>query len=313
MALPLGDRAAALAAIVEAGREATARLAFDEAAVIFAVPSRSLAASRPPAWRLCEYGETQRRAGNGEDARSAFLVAARRARAAGDTAVLARAAFGLHRVATMTESSRADVIALLEEALAALGPRRGRCAWLLTASLARELADGPDRDRPRAIALGAAAVDGARAAGAQTGEGRRALAYALFALCDVRWEPGTAAERLRIAGELAVAAAAAGETELLLEAHLSRLVALLELGDPAFAAQLDAFSRLAEDAAIPRYLYLARSRRATLASLTGPLETADELIAAAAAYGERIGEPDTWGSSPASWSAWRSSGMTGPG
>ena len=105
---------------------------------------------------------------------------------------------------------------------------------------------------------------------------------------------GTAAERLRIAGELAVAAAAAGETELLLEAHLSRLVALLELGDPAFAAQLDAFSRLAEDAAIPRYLYLARSRRATLASLTGPLETADELIAAAAAYGERIGEPDAW-------------------
>jgi hypothetical protein len=46
--------------------------------------------------------------------------------------------------------------------------------------------------------------------------------------------------------------------------------------------------------AIPRYLYLARSRQATAASLTGPLETADELIAAAAAYGERIGEPDAW-------------------
>ena len=243
---------------------------------------------------LCEYGDTLRRTGNSEDARSSFLTAARRARAPGDTEVLARAAFGLHRVATMTESSRADVIALLEEALAVLGPGQADMRWLLTAFLARELIDGPDRDRPRAIALGAAAVDGARAAGAQTGEGRRALAYALFALCDVRWEPGTAAERLRIAGELAVAAAAAGETELLLEAHLSRLAALLELGDPAFAAQLDAFSRLAEDAAIPRYLYLARSRRATLASLTGPLELADEFIAAAAAYGERISEPDAW-------------------
>jgi hypothetical protein len=97
--------------------------------------------------------------------------------------------------------------------------------WLLTASLARVLADGPDRDRPRAVALGAAAVDGA-----QVGGDRRTLAYALFALCDVRWEPGTSAERLRIAGELAAAAAAASETELLLEAHLSRLVALLELG-----------------------------------------------------------------------------------
>src|SRR6266576_3100274 len=29
-------------------------------------------------------------------------------------------------------------------------------------------------------------------------------------------------------------------------------------------------------------------------TLTGPLKTADELIVAAAAYGERIGEPDTW-------------------
>jgi hypothetical protein len=183
------------------------------------------------------------------------------------------------------------VIALLEESLAAPGAgQQPARRWLLTASLARELADGPDSDRPRAVALAAAAaVDGARAAG-----DRRTLAYALFAQCDVRWEPGTAAERLRIAAELAVTAAAAGETELLLEAHLSRLVALLELGDPAFAAQLDAFSTLAEDAAIPRYLYMARSRRATLASLTGPLELADELIEAAAAYGERIGEPDAW-------------------
>ena len=295
MALPLGDQGQALAALVEAGREATARMAFDEAAghlrravdLAGGVPAAGLG-------MLCEYGDALRRTGNSEDARSAFLTAARRARAAGDTSVLARAAFGLHRVATMTESSRADVIALLEEALAVLGPRQTDMRWLLTAALARELIDGPDRDRPRAIALGAAAVVGARAAGAQTGEGRRALAFALFALCDVRWEPGTAAERLRIASELAVAAAAAGETELLLEAHLSRLAALLELGDPAFAAQLDAFSRLAENAAIPRYLYLARSRRATLASLTGPLEKADELIAAAAAYGERIGEPDAW-------------------
>ena len=132
-------------------------------------------------------------------------------------------------------------------------------------------------------------MDGARLAGAAG-----VLAYALFALADVRWEPGTAAERLGIAGELAAAAAAAGETELVLEAHLARLSALLELGDPAFTTELGTFTRLAEQAAIPRYLYLARSRQATAASLTGPLETADELIAAAGAYGERIGEPDTW-------------------
>ena len=162
MALPLGDRGQALAAVIEAGREATAQLAFDEAArhLRRAVEvAGGLPAAGPGL--LCEYGDALRRTGNSEGARSAFLTAARRARAAGDTAVLARAAFGLHR-------------------------------------------------------------------------------------------------------------------------------------DPAFAAQLDAFSRLAEDAAIPRYLYLAHSRRATLASLTGPLELADELIESAAAYGERIGEPDAW-------------------
>ena len=82
--------------------------------------------------------------------------------------------------------------------------------------------------------------------------------------------------------------------ELLLEAHLAKLTALLELGDPAFAAHLDAFATLAERLGIPRYVYLARSRRATQAALTGPLAVADELIEAAAAYGTSVGEPDVW-------------------
>jgi AAA ATPase domain len=295
MAWPLGDRDRAIAALVEAGREATARMAFDEAAAHLrrAVEVAGGAVSADLA-TLCEYGDALRRAGHGGDAQAAFFAAAARARATGDGALFARAAFGAHRVATLTESPRSGVIALLEEALAALdgdaGAGAGATRWLLPASLARELADGPDRDLSRAVRLAHAAVDGARAAG-DAGP----LAYALFALGDVRWAPGTAAERLGIAGELAAAAAAADETELVLEAHLSRLAALLELGDPSFAVQLATFTRLAERAAIPRYLYLARSRQATSASLTGPLEAADELIESAAAYGERIGEPDAWG------------------
>ena len=294
-AWPLGDRDGAIAALVEAAREATARTAFDEAAghLRRAVEVAGGAAAADLA-TLCEYGDALRRTGRGEDAQAAFLGAAARARAVGDSVLFARAAFGAHRVATLTELSRSGVIALLEDALAVLdgavhaGADAAR--WLLLASLARELADGPDRDLPRAVCLANAAVEGARAAG----DGG-ALAYALFALGDVRWAPGTATERLEIAGELAAAAAAAGETELVLEAHLSRLVALLELGDPSFAVQLATFTRLAEQAAIPRYVYLARTRQATSASLTGPLEAADQLIESAAAYGERIGEPDAWG------------------
>ncbi len=293
LAWPLGDRNRTVAALAEAASEATAGTAFDEAAAWLrrAIEIAGDATAADLAM-VCEYGDALRRAGHGEEARAALTGVAARARASGDTELLARAAFGVHRVTTLTESSRSAVIVLLEEALAALGTGTadgGPARWLLSASLARELADGPDRDLPRAAGLARAAVEGARAA-----DDAGVLAYALFALADVRWEPGTATERLRIAGELAAAAAAARETELVLEAHLCRLAALLELGEPSFTVELTTFTRLAEQAAIPRYLYLARSRQATAASLTGPLETADRLIDDAAAYGERIGEPDTW-------------------
>ena len=295
MAWPLGDRDRAVAALIAAAQEATAGTAFDEAAVHL---RRAVDVAGGPVAvelaTLCEYGDALRRAGQGGDARAALLGAAARARAAGEAALFARAAFGAHRVTTVTESSRSEVIALLEEALAALELEEAAdgdpARWLLSASLARELADGPDRDLPRAVDFARAAVDGAR----RTGDAS-VLAYALFALADVRWAPGTAAERLEIAGELAAAAAAAHETELVLEGRLCRLVALLELGDPYFTVELATFIGLAEQAAIPRYLYLARSRQATAMSLTGPFEAADQAIEEAAAYGERIGEPDNWG------------------
>src|SRR5215472_11916111 len=121
MAWPMGDRDRAVAALAEAGREATARTAFDEAAAHLrrAVEVAGGATSADLA-TLCEYGDALRRAGHGEDAQAAFFAAAARARATGDNALFARAAFGAHRVATLTESSRSGVIALLEEALAAL-------------------------------------------------------------------------------------------------------------------------------------------------------------------------------------------------
>ena len=293
VAWPLGDRERAITALTGAAREATARTAFDEAAAWLRRAIDVAGATSADLVMVCDYGDALRRAGHGEEAQAALAGAAARARATGDTELLARAAFGVHRITTLTESPRSGVIALLEEALAALGATGstdgGPARWLLSAALARELADGPHRDLSRAVGLASAAVEGARAA-----DEAGVLAYALFALADVRWEPGTATERLSIAGELAAAAADAGEIELVLEAHLCRLAALLELGDPSFPVELGTFTQMAERAAIPRYLYLARSRQATVASLTGPLEMADQLIDEAAAYGERIGEPDTW-------------------
>ena len=141
----------AIAALVEAGRDATARTAFDEAAAHLrrAVEVAGGATSAGLA-TLCEYGEALRRAGHGEDAQAAFFAAAARARAIGDGALFARAAFGAHRVATLTESSRSGVIACWSRrsprSTVTPGLTAGAMRWLLPASLARELADGPDRD-----------------------------------------------------------------------------------------------------------------------------------------------------------------------
>ena len=56
--------------------------------------------------------------------------------------------------------------------------------------------------------------------------------------------------------------------------------------------ELATFIGLAEQAAIPRYLYLARSRQATAMSLTGPFEAADQAIEEAAAYRTRLARLD---------------------
>ena len=123
MALPLGDRSRALAALIGAGREATAQMAFDEGAGHLS-RAVDLAGGLPAASLECCANTVMRCAGRGtvraHGPRSSPLPGAPALPAT--PRVLARAAFGLHRVATMTESSRADVIALLEEALAALGP-----------------------------------------------------------------------------------------------------------------------------------------------------------------------------------------------
>src|SRR5262249_58736927 len=83
MAWPLGDRDRAIAALAGAGREATARTAFDEAAVHLrrAVEVAGGATAAGPA-TLCEDGDALRRARRGGDAQAAVLRGAGRAPAA---------------------------------------------------------------------------------------------------------------------------------------------------------------------------------------------------------------------------------------
>jgi tetratricopeptide (TPR) repeat protein len=67
---------------------------------------------------------------------------------------------------------------------------------------------------------------------------------------------------------------------------------LLELGDPAFHAELAAFVAAAAGLRQPRVRYAALARRAMQALLTGRFAEAERLIEETAALGREIGEPD---------------------
>jgi hypothetical protein len=273
---------------VAAAREATARLAYEEAVrhwehAVAATDARP--ADRTGA--LLELADARRRAGQGEAAGQAYLRAAELARTCKDPAALARAALGLHAIGTRLWWPPAEVIALLSEAFDVLGPGQNDDPLRLRvmASLARALA-WHGLDLPRAGTLAAEAVAAARAGGDPV-----TLAACLLAQHHAVWAPDTTPLRLRIASEVAELAERAADDEILLEARLLAATDRLELADPAFRAELDEFLRLAATSRQPRFRYAALVRRATLALLAGRLEEASQLIGQAEMLGEECGEP----------------------
>jgi hypothetical protein len=121
------------------------------------------------------------------------------------------------------------------------------------------------------------------------------LAACLLAAHDAAWRPGSAAVRLPIVTEIAELAERAGDAELYAQARQLRAAVLLELGDPQAVAALAEYCRLAEALGYPRARWNALTRRATLATVTGQVDEAAELIDAAVELGQRIGEPDAFG------------------
>ena len=289
---------------VQAARHATARLAFDEAAGHW---SAALGAADPGSASvistLLELADARLRAGAGSDAREAYLRAAALARQDGDVRNLARAALGLQAIGVRMWSPPEELIDVLAEALAELGsgtdgPDAGLAALRarVMASLARTLAwYGKQVSRARQFAADAVTI--ARAA-----QDRQALVFCLLAHHNVIWAPGTARERSVLAREAAALAEQIGDTELLAEARVLTVTDLLELADPAFRDELDAFLRLADASGQPRFRHSALVRRAMLALLGGRYTDAARLIDEAVLLGRECGEPqaaDVW--SDQSW------------
>ena len=236
---------------------------------------------------LLELAAARRRAGDLAGSRQACLQAAELARRAGDADALARAALSMQAVGTRSWPTLVnDTIPLLEEAAGALGGRDTPLRARVLASLARELAWN-GMDVARAAGFAEAAMATARASG-----DRATLAACLLARHNAGWGPQNAADRLALAAQVAELAGEAHDPELLAEARLLRAADLLELADPAFAAELAEFLRLAADLEQPRLRYAALARRAMQALLAGRHDEGERLVAEAAALGRELGEPD---------------------
>jgi tetratricopeptide (TPR) repeat protein len=293
-----GDRTStdgdnALRYAMAAGDMSSARLAFEDAVGHYGRALDGLGAAGVLGRGarldlLLGRADALRRAGEVAPARDDYQQVARLARQSGQIVHLARSALGVHALGVESGTSRAGCVVLLDEAVQLLTEDTALKAEVM-ACLARELylSDAGARGRAEQLSHAAAAI--ARRVGDDT-----TLAVCLLAGHDALWRPGTAEQRRTIATEMAAVAHRAGDRAAESEAWLLRASAGLELGDPRFLLDLDAFVRLATAAGQPHHTYLVLTRRANAAIITGSFAEAERLIAEAGRLAAAIGEPDAW-------------------
>jgi tetratricopeptide (TPR) repeat protein len=280
---------------VAASRQALRALAFDDAA---AHAERALTAiGSDPSLEplrfdaLLALGEALTLAGDYARARSSYAEAFSLAKRAGDPEKAASAALGYARVKPESGTTHVDVVEILREAArlldgaAAAGhrPLLDRRALVLSRIAACLAVTGQAEE---AVARSAEALEIARGLGNPT-----TLARALLSRHWALWRPGTAGDRLHIAGEILALERTLGQGELVLDARLGQITDLLELGRPeAFGTALDEYRKLAEATRDPLALWNARVFETTHAVLAGRLDAAEHLAEETLPIGSRIQE-----------------------
>jgi hypothetical protein len=290
---PYVDRDIALRLLAAAARQASGRLAVDEACLHYA---RALELVPPDdsAERLrlsVALAHEQRRAGRLEAARASLETALQLARATINAEAFAHAALGLHALGNSLDAGR-EPVELLDAASSWLGAGKPddtglRARVAAAASQARTHRLG--EDRAYAEQLSSQAVELARQSGDDD-----ALGFCLLAQHDAIWRPGTASTRVAIADEMTAVAHRTRNRELELQAGLLRAVGLLEQGDARGLNQYTAFVDAAERSGLVRFRYFALSRRATINTLQGNFLQARQYMNEALELGQQIGEVDAF-------------------
>ncbi len=285
-AAPVEQPERAIDFALAAARRADRLLAWEEAAQHYraALRSRELAGAREDRVRadlLLALGASEDHAGMEAEARATFAAAAATARALGDGALLGRAALGFAGQWSILGRVDAARVALLDEALTALGGEDSPLRARLLARLALELYYSGEPERR--LARSEEAVDLARRLGDP-----RTLAVCLDARHYALWRPENVNERLEVASELRRVAEETGDPELELEGAGWTVVDLLELGDVQGAdIQIAAASKLAEALQRPIWLWWSSLLRCTRAQLVGQFDEAERLAEATLEIGRR--------------------------
>jgi DNA-binding SARP family transcriptional activator/tetratricopeptide (TPR) repeat protein len=275
-AAPVEQPERAIDFALAAARRADRQLAWEEAAQHYraALRARELTGAFDDPVRaelLLAQGTSEDRAGMEAEARATFESATATARVLGDASLLGRAALGFAGQWSVLGRVDEARLALLEEALAALGEEDSPLRARLLARLALELYYSGDPDRR--LALSEQAVDLARRLGDP-----RTLAVCLDARHYALWRPENVDERLDVAAELRRVAEQTGDPELELEGAGWTVVDLLELGDVAGAeVQIAAASKLAEALHRPIWRWWTTLLRCTRAQLAGRFDEAEQL------------------------------------
>lgn len=288
----------ALAYTRSAAEQATRLLAYEEAArqyeAALAALDRGVAglSGAGVEAQRCELllalGQTHAKAGERDRSRKTFRRAIEIARGLGLTEQLATAAVGFAGLSVEASAVDHDVIATLDEALAALGSPESALAARVMARLSQELRLPAFEDRRTALAE--QALDIARRSGDS-----QALGEALVARHVALRGPGHAAQRLALSTELVQLGRRTGNLEVAGWGHGFRNADCMELGDIAAAEEDgEACGRLGERLRQPLFLWERGLFRGMRALLEGRLEEGERLAQEAAAIGLPV-DPDAEG------------------
>ncbi|MGH2598857.1 MAG: ATP-binding protein, partial [Dehalococcoidia bacterium] len=290
-AAPAGEAERAVRYAAQAGDQAMARFAYEDAVRFYEraldalellpmieEPDGGMREQRRAALLLA-LGGAQSAAGAYGEARRTFLHVATVARGLGSPTLLAEATLA---IIVEIELLREDVevVALLEEALAGVGETAPVLRGRLLARLARTV-----KDPARRMALSEEAVAVARRFGDEP-----ALIAALEARHLMLIGPEHLPERLALAGEIVRRAESLDLRAAALQGRWWRLSDLLERGDGvALDRELAIFAEQVEALQQPGYRWLLSIVRGALALLRGKIAEAERLAEETRALGERIG------------------------